>query len=93
MSDLIKANLKELSQELNVIQTKKKEIAKKFDIDAKSKILDEIKLLKDKTKLIVWNIYLSIRLKKLIKILKCLRLKSEMNIKELSKVTRLNISK
>ncbi len=50
MSELIKTSLKELSQDLNLIQTKKKDLAKKFDLDSKMKVMNEIILLKDKTK-------------------------------------------
>ncbi len=50
MSDLIKKSLKELSHELNLIQTKKKEISKKFDLDAKWRLLKEINVLNDNAK-------------------------------------------
>lgn len=50
MSDFIKLSLKELSQDLNLIQTKKKEMSRKYDIESKTTILDEIKLLKEKAK-------------------------------------------
>ena len=50
MSELIKASLKELSIDLNTIQTRKKDLTKKFDLDSKMKIMNEIILLKDKTK-------------------------------------------
>jgi hypothetical protein len=50
MSDLMKTSLRELSQDLNLIQTKKKELVRKYDIDSKYKILNEILLIKEKTK-------------------------------------------
>jgi hypothetical protein len=50
MAELIKASLKELSQDLNLIQTRKKDLAKKFELDSKMKIINEIILLKDKSK-------------------------------------------
>lgn len=53
MSDLLKSTLKELSQELNSIQNKKKEISRKYEIEQKSKILDEIKTIRDSAKRLV----------------------------------------
>jgi len=50
MSDLMKTCLRELSQDLNMIQTKKKELVRKYDLDSKYKILNEIILIRDKTK-------------------------------------------
>jgi hypothetical protein len=50
MSDLMKSNLKTLSQDLNMIQTKKKELQKRFDLDDKCKIFNEIVLIRDKAK-------------------------------------------
>jgi hypothetical protein len=61
MSDLIKSSLKELSQDLNIIQTKRKEIFKKFDVDSKSKILQEIKILKDQAKSSVKLLFILVR--------------------------------
>lgn len=48
MSESIKANLKEISKDLNSIQTKKKELLKKFDVESKSKVFDEMKIIKEK---------------------------------------------
>jgi hypothetical protein len=56
MAELIKASLKELAQDLNLIQTRKKDLAKKFELDSKIKIINEIILLKDKSKKTVFLI-------------------------------------
>ena len=53
MSELMKKSLKDISQELNIIQNKKREIAKKFDIESKIKIFEEIKSSKQKAQNIV----------------------------------------
>lgn len=50
MSDLMKTCLRELSQDLNMIQTKKKELVRKYDLDSKYKIFNEIIIVRDKTK-------------------------------------------
>ncbi len=50
MSELIKTGLKELSHDLNLIQSRKKDLAKKFDLESKLKVMNEIILLKDRTK-------------------------------------------
>ena len=55
MSDLMKTCLRELSQDLNMIQKKKKELVRKYDLDSKYKILNEIILIRDKTKKTVKN--------------------------------------
>jgi hypothetical protein len=57
MAELIKASLKELSQDLNLVQTRKKDLAKKFELDSKIKIINEIIILKDKSKKSVILIY------------------------------------
>jgi len=50
MTDLMKSNLKTLSQDLSTIQTKKKELQKRFDLDDKCKIFNEIILINKKAK-------------------------------------------
>lgn len=48
MSDFMKIMLKEFSQDLNNIQSKTRDISKKFDVESKMKIMNEIKIIKDK---------------------------------------------
>jgi hypothetical protein len=49
MSNLIKTTLKELNEDLNSIQAKKREISKKYDFQSRFKIFQEIKKLKQRT--------------------------------------------
>jgi hypothetical protein len=48
MSNLIKTALKELTEDLNIIQTKKREISRKYDIQSRMKLFEEITNLKKK---------------------------------------------
>ena len=49
MSNLIKSTLKELTEDLNLIQTKKREISRKYDYPTRTKLFQEIKTIKTKT--------------------------------------------
>jgi hypothetical protein len=49
----MKSSLRELSQDLNLIQTKKKDLIRRYDVDSKYKILNEMIIIRDKTKKIV----------------------------------------
>ena len=46
MSNLIKTTLKELSEDLNSIQSKKKEMTKKYEFQSRIKLFQEIKKMK-----------------------------------------------
>jgi len=48
MSNLIKTTLKELTEDINQIQTKKREISRKYDIQSRLKLFQDIKSLKEK---------------------------------------------
>lgn len=53
----MKKCLKEFSQELNIIQNKKKDWPKKFDSESKGKLLNEIKAIRDRAAKIVFYIF------------------------------------
>jgi hypothetical protein len=57
MSNLIKTTLKELSEDLNSIQSKKKEMTKKYEFQSRIKLFQEIKKMKQK---IMDSVYTSI---------------------------------
>ena len=48
MSNLIKTTLKELSEDLNLIQSKKKEMSKKYEFQSRIKLFQEIKNMRQK---------------------------------------------
>ena len=48
MSNLIKTTLKELSEDLNSIQSKKKEMSKKYEFQSRIKLFQEIKNMRQK---------------------------------------------
>jgi len=48
MSNLIKTTLKELSEDLNSIQSKKKEMSKKYEFQSRIKLFQEIKKMRQK---------------------------------------------
>jgi hypothetical protein len=50
MADLLKTSIKELSQDMNSIQSRKKDLFKKYDLNSKIMVINEILLLKDKAK-------------------------------------------
>lgn len=48
MSNLIKTTLKELTEDLNQIQIKKREISRKYDMESRLKLFKDIKASKQK---------------------------------------------
>ena len=48
MSNLIKSTLKELTEDLNLIQNKKREISRKYDYSSRTKLFQEIKTIRTK---------------------------------------------
>ena len=49
MSNLIKSTLKELNEDLNLIQTKKREISRKYELQSRLKLFQDIKTIKQRT--------------------------------------------